>query len=164
MKEVYVKAALYSYTEIDKCIKLIEQGMMRKALSSRNDTRYALVVYDELVDKYIMRKVNLMKFKEHMMKALSHMSKMDMYLLDYKYFGDKSVANKAWFVVDKEEQILNTFAGYLEKEGVTDEWFKNEGRNFINIFVHKARKKESNKDISLKSPNRYGFIVLEGRA
>ena len=135
MKKVYVKAALYSYMEIDKCIKLIEQGMMRKAIGSMKDTRYAGVVYDELIDKYIMKKVTLMKFRECMMKALSHIKKTDMHLLEYKYFGDKSVANQAWAVKDKEEQIVDTFAAYLENEGITDEWFKNEGRNFINIFV-----------------------------
>lgn len=158
MKTVYVKAALYSYMEIDKCIKLVEQGMMRKAFSSRKDTRYAGVIYEELVNKYIMKKVNLMKFKEAMMKALSHMKSTELGLLEWKYFKTKP-AQYGYYVIDKEEEILNKFAGYLENEGITDDWFKNEGRNFINIFVHKARNKESDTNVSKKSANKYEFYA-----
>lgn len=159
MKKIYAEAALYSYMEIDKCIRLIEQGMMKKALGSRNDTRYAGVIYDELIDKYVMKKVTLMKFKECMMKALTHMNKTDMWVLEYKYFGNKSMREKYCNMCHKEEQILNTFAVYLEKEGVTDEWFKNEGRNFINEFVYKARKKKPTKNYGCFIPGENKAVI-----
>ncbi len=122
----YEKTVLYIYPEIDKIVARVDEKFKERVFASRIDTSPALEQCNELV-KLTEIKSALLALKGVTNEWLKKISDEERVMVEYKYFGKKS--NLA--VVDihkrqyyrKQTKLASAFLFWLEKRGISEEWF-----------------------------------------
>ena len=122
----YEKTVLYIFPEIDKIVARVDEKFKEKVFSSKRDNSPALEQCNELI-KLTEVKSALLIIKAIVGDWVKRLTDEERAMVEYKYFGKKS--NLA--VVDihkrqyyrKQSKLASSLLFFLEKKGVTSEWF-----------------------------------------
>lgn len=150
MKTRFVRAALYAYANIDKDIKALDSCMMKRALCSHRDLRPVEEIWDDMLNKFVLKKIELQKFKQVMHKVADACSPPERRCLDRKYLKTEYVSDHGNYY-SYESSLLERTERILEKNGYDDDWFKTIGQNLLGVYIKKAGSKKGKEILDVEA-------------
>lgn len=136
---VYVKVLLYSYPKLDALSDAVGCGAENKALLSFRGRGDALSIAEKIAEEIVISK-KLSLLKGELDRAISNLSDLELFLLEYKYFRRKEYLKGKFadFVLDCSERsyfrmqntLLAKISSKLKVLGYTRERFFSEFGEF----------------------------------
>ena len=129
MKNDYVKTLLYAYAHLPKIIKRLDQIVLKKALGSMKDFSSCTKQCEKIVGLTI-QKALLVELNHYLERAISRLTKEEMDMLDYRYFGtyhSQSPFNISTYSRNyyrKQQKLLKDISDNLRWLGKRDDWFE----------------------------------------
>ena len=139
MNNLYAKAILYSYTNLEKLCDAIDEQVEQRALSSIDDFSSALEQYNKILSCTAQKDL-IIDLKIVVELILQKFSVEDRELIEYKYFKKKLPQNvdrtafKTRAYYRKQIRLLERFAQKLPLYGIDEQYFE---RKYLQIDFFK---------------------------
>ena len=151
MNKLYAKTVLYLYPCIDKVTEQIDDLLLKKALSSRNDFSPCLTQCEKMAELGAQN-ARLLELKRKVRTILKGFNEEERAILGYRYFrrGKSGVGyidsySRTYF--RKQTRALAKFAEAAEEKDITDEKFEKEylSVDFIRELYRRVKISEDNR-------------------
>lgn len=139
MNNLYAKAILYSYTNLESLCNVIDEQVEKRALTSIDDCSSALEQYNKIL-ACTAQKDLIIDLKIIVDAILQKFSTEDRQLIEYKYFKKKLPSNvdrtafKTRAYYRKQVRLAEKFAQKLPLYGIDESYFE---KNYLSIDFFK---------------------------
>ena len=156
IKDLYLEAAMYAYYNVEKEIERLDKTMVNKAVASMFDRRPVDEISSDLLNKFVIQKAIVLEFNERMTRAWCKLTPAQQERMD-SMFGGIGIDNRFYTYQSryKMNHLFKKLGEAMEQEGITDDWFKTEGRKFMSLYIRKVktmRDRSLDKEYGLRSP------------